>query len=148
MEDQMRVKNTIAVALALLAVSANAADGWSVQSIGVHLASYHFPQNDFENVNPGLSVRLHNGATFGAYRNSIGRLSAYAGWTWDTDFHGWRPAITAGVVTGYERADVMPLLVPSISTPAVDGFRARFTFVPQIEKGGASAVHLSIERDF
>ena len=118
-----------------------------MKSVGLHLVSAHFDDSDFESVNPGLYVRLNNGATAGAYRNSMRRVSAYAGWTWDTDFHGFRPAITAGVVTGYERA-VMPLLVPSISTPAVDGFRARFTFIPKVEKGGSSALHLSLERDF
>src|SRR5438045_253932 len=50
-------------------------------TVGLHLASVHLPKRDFNNTNPGLYVRTDGGWTAGAYRNSLNRTSAYAGYT-------------------------------------------------------------------
>lgn len=70
-------------------------------TIGLHLASVHLPHDAaLSGVNPGIYVRAANGVTVGAYRNSLGRPSAYAAWTLedigDTPF-----SLTAGAITGY-----------------------------------------------
>lgn len=114
--------------------------------IGLHLGSQHYPQRGQNNVNPGLYVRSAGGWTAGAYHNSHRKLSTYAGRTWDRDFFGMRPAITAGLITGYGHA-VLPMAIPSIATPDVDGWRARLAYVPKFEKS-ANVVHVSIEKQF
>ena len=128
------------IAAALLAAGAFAAPA-SAGDFGVHLGSVHFPQRDFNNVNPGLYWRSDAGWTAGAYRNSLRRTSAYAGLTWQ-----WgRLALTAGGVTGY--ADkVQPLLVPSFAFLRTEDFSLRVAFIPRVEKRIESHVlHLMAE---
>lgn len=83
----------------------------------MHLASHHF-QGEHESFNPGLGVRFYRDRLFltaGAYQNSLGRGSTYAG-------IGYRYPLTdnlsagflAGAVTGYQ-VPVAPALVPEIS---------------------------------
>lgn len=67
-------------------------------TLGLHLLTAH-AMPGYEAVTPGIYARHESGATFGAYRNSIGRRSAYAGWT----FESGRFALTVGAVSGYER---------------------------------------------
>lgn len=86
-------------------------------AIVVHLASHHL-EGEHESFNPGLALRLYRDRVFvtaGAYRNSLGRESVYAG-------GGYRYPVTerlsvgflAGVVTGYQ-VSVAPALVPEVS---------------------------------
>lgn len=70
-------------------------DAWT---IGLHLLTAHAVPG-YEAVTPGVYARHESGLTFGAYRNSIGRRSAYAGWT----FESGRFALTVGAVSGYGR---------------------------------------------
>lgn len=114
--------------------------------IGLHLGGQHYPQKEQNNVNPGVYIRSDDGWTAGAYHNSHRKLSAYAGRTWDRDFYGMRPAVTAGLITGYRHA-VLPMLIPSVATPAVDGWRARVAYVPKFEKN-STVLHLSVEKGF
>jgi len=79
-----------------------------------------------------------SGATVGAFRNSIGRNSGYAGWTWQAGPFG----LTAGAITGYPRAKVLPLLVPSYRLAS----GVRISVVPN--PFGAAALHLSLEHQF
>jgi hypothetical protein len=87
-----------------------------VAVVGAHLISLHssptyvsahdnFHDIDYrtryEWVTPGAYVRMANGATAGAYRNSLGKASVYVGWTWQTDDE--RFALTVGAVSGYRR---------------------------------------------
>ncbi len=69
-------------------------------TIGLHLLTAHAVPG-YEAVTPGAYARHESGFTLGAYRNSIGRASAYAGWTFETEDR--RFALTVGAVTGYER---------------------------------------------
>lgn len=66
--------------------------------LGIHLLTAHTAPG-YETATPGIYARHESGFTVGAYRNSIGRPSAYAGWT----FEQGRYALTVGAVTGYQR---------------------------------------------
>ncbi len=68
--------------------------------LGLHLLTAHAAQG-YEAITPGAYARHESGFTVGAYRNSIGRPSAYAGWTFETEDR--RFALTVGAVTGYEK---------------------------------------------
>lgn len=115
-------------------------------TIGAHLVTAH-DKPGLCNVNPGAYYRADSGLTAGAYHNSDCRMSAYAGWTWQTE-GATRLALTAGLVTGYRAHLVMPLLVPSVARDLRDGWAVRLTFIPRVEKRGANALHLSVERAF
>ena len=124
-------------ALALSACASVAAAG----TLGVHLASHHFPQSEFNNFNPGLYYRSDAGWTAGAYRNSLRRGSAYAGYTWQRGAIG----LTAGGITGYGHG-VLPLLVPSLALFTHQGVTARVAYIPRVEKRiGSHVLHLMLE---
>ncbi|MEY5099137.1 MAG: hypothetical protein RJA36_1856 [Pseudomonadota bacterium] len=121
--------------------------------IGLHLATAHFnapADANLQAATPGIYMRSAAGLTLGAYRNSHARLSTYAAWTWTTQDQRW--AITAGAVTGYPRASVYPLLVPSLRLPIKTlsgqrtGWAARLAYLPKPHSDGAQGLHLSVER--
>jgi hypothetical protein len=139
--------------------------------IGAHIASVHIPNDDYlNNVNPGVYVRLANGATLGTYRNSLARQSVYAGWTFERTVLGVPAAITVGAITGYQLKDgpcvgkeaaiythctygntkhpVGLLLAPSVRLPTILGVMPRITVLPKIAAKGHTVVHLSIEHSF
>lgn len=115
-------------------------------TVGVHLGTAHFGQygKTMSSENPGIYIE-DGGYTAGIYRNSYSKPSTYAGYTgrWASGML----SLTAGVVTGYPRAVISPLLVPSIRI-GVGGMFARLAYLPKPHSHGASGVHLSIERDF
>lgn len=122
--------------------------------LGLHLATYHSAPTyrdhrtdvPFNNVNPGLYVVAPNGLTAGFYRNSYRRDSVYVGWSYRAPTKVGEFGLTVGAVTGYETKQfgkVMPLLVPSYKAGPF-----RLSFIPKVEKNGASAVHLSTEWSF
>jgi hypothetical protein len=115
-------------------------------TIGLHIATAHFGA-DLKAATPGVYIRTEAGFTAGAYRNSYSRTSAYAGWTWQTEDK--RFALTAGAVTGYPAAKVMPLIVPSVRFEVAHGIAARIAFIPKPAKHGrAAGLHLALEREF
>lgn len=77
-------------------------------TLTLHLASAHFGGGDYNERNLGAGLSC-NGYHVGAYHNSLGRLSTYAGksWTW------CRRSACAGAallfVTGYK---VEPVIAP------------------------------------
>lgn len=114
--------------------------------IGLHLATAHFAgasASEMQAVTPGIYVRAASGLTAGAYRNSDGRGSVYAGWTWATANGRW--AITAGAVTGYPHARLSPLVVPSMRLELGGGWGLRVAGLPKPHSGGAAGVHVAIE---
>lgn len=119
-------------------------------TVGGHLATYHFnmePEQSFKNLNPGLYVRTESGLTLGAYRNSLARRSAYAGWTFAT--RDDRFAVTVGGVTGYPGwSPVAPLLVPSVRQDLGGGWSARLAYLHKPNEHGATGLHLMLERRF
>ena len=120
--------------------------------IGLHLLAAHDPGcyqqhgrcEPYKAATPGLYARAPSGLTFGAYRNSYGRGSAYAGWTFETADR--RFALTVGGATGYPRATVIPLAVPSVRFGVACGWALRIAGAPRFEKGGAAVLHLAVER--
>lgn len=119
--------------------------------LGAHLLTAHVPGaycsgvslrcQDYERTTPGLYAIAPSGVTFGAYRNSYGAGSVYAGWSFQTADR--RFALLVAVATGYRRA--LPLVVPSWRQPITENGSVRLSFMPKVEKGGASALHLSYE---
>ena len=106
-------------------------------TLGLHIGSQHFPAQQYNNFNPGAYYIHDNGATVGTYYNSERRQSVYAGWTWDSG--PWR--LQVGAITGYERAKVLPMVVPSVAL----GYGFRLTVLPKVERSGSSVVHLMWE---
>lgn len=106
--------------------------GWI---LGLHLFSVH-AQPGYERVTPGLYAMSPSGLTVGAFRNSEGGRSVYAGCTWQ----GQRFGMTVGAVSGYRRAGMLPLVVPSVRL----GDSARLSAIPN--PFGPWALHLSFER--
>jgi hypothetical protein len=149
------VKNgflTLVLALSAYTPFAAFAQGLSLPTtVGIHLGTKH-SASGFNNTNPGVYAHWSNGATVGVYYNSERATSFYAGYLWQTapitslEIKG---GLMVGAVTGYQAYKLTPLLVPSLSAsiPASQ-WRARLTYVPKFEKGGAHAGHLSIERSF
>jgi len=78
------------------------ASSCSALTLGVQVAATHLGPMNYGATRhvftPGAYVVLDNGLTLGAYRNTLGRLSAQAGYTYD-----WadRWSISGGLVTGY-----------------------------------------------
>lgn len=114
--------------------------------IGLHLLTAH-TAGGMEPMNPGLYVRMPAGFTAGAYRNSEGCGSAYAGWTVETADR--RFALTVGGVTGYRGSKLSPLVVPSVRVGLTRHASLRVAYLPKPPRYGRSAgLHFSIERGF
>lgn len=65
---------------------------------GLHLGSQHFPAKEYSNSNPGAYLRFDS-VQVGAYRNSYGRPTVYAGWVQPVG-----PVdLMLGVASGYDR---------------------------------------------
>lgn len=127
---------------ALLATSAQA-EPWRA---GAHALSLH-TQPGFESVTPGLYVQSPSGWAGGVLRNSLGRTSVYLGRSWQSTDGRW--SLTAGGISGYPAARVLPLLVPSARVDLGAGHALRLSVIPRPPgKGGAAALHLSLERSF
>lgn len=125
----------VALGAALLAPLASAG------TIGLHVASQHFPEKNYNNLNPGMYYRTDDGWTAGFYRNSLRRDSAYAGYTWKFG----QLDVTTAAVTGYTHK-VQPLLVPSLSLFTYKGVTPRLAYIPRVEKRiGSHVVHLMVE---
>ena len=140
----MRKAIVIAAAIAASCLTMQARAFEAPAMIGLHLATVH-SVSGFCNINPGAYAVWEGGFTVGAYRNSeCEKVSAYAGWTWQTEGR-LRAGVTAGLITGYRRAPVMPLLVPSVSFYISPSTTVRLSFLPKVEKGGANALHYSVE---
>ncbi len=109
------------------------------QTIGLHAATWH-DSGHLESKTPGAYIRLDNGFTAGAYRNSYRLNSAYAGYTMSTP-HAWGDwSLTVGIVTGYP-AGTLPLLAPSTRIGPI-----RLTLIPKAHKSQtATGIHLSAE---
>ncbi len=137
-------------ALLLCASLACAGKACATHTAGLHLATAHFsdhPTTQLRAETPGLYLRLASGATVGAFRNSYGHGSVYAGYTWETADR--RFALLAGAVTGYSAARVMPLLAPSVRLPITSSAALRIALLPKPVRGGHSAaLHLATEIDF
>lgn len=134
--------------LFLLGESANA----QTYTLGVHLGSVHSTSRDvvagkpWNNVNPGLYVRRDN-VVAGYYINSINKGSGYVAYVYPvTD---WLD-VTIGLVSGYNgpgysAKPIMPMVVPSVHFDLGTNLAGRIHLAPQVAKGGATAIHFSLE---
>jgi len=115
--------------------------------LGFHLVTAHVgvPQGaHLQSLNLGVYVASATGWTAGAYRNSAGLASAYAGRTLMTADGRW--ALTLGVVTGYARHPVRPMLVPSVRLGLGDSAAAlRVALLAKARSESAGGVHVSVE---
>lgn len=132
--------------LAFVPVKARAADAEHLV-VGAHLVTAHTKPDGKESATPGLYLRWPNGITVGAYRNSYGDGSVYAGYTVEAfDRH---LALTVGGVTGYRAQKVLPLVVPSVRIGLWGDTSLRVAYLPKPPKYGSSAaVHFSVEARF
>lgn len=106
---------------------------------GAHVGSAH-SERGFNNFNPGAYVVTASGLIVGGYYNSERRGTLYAGKHWQGETFG----VTAALITGYRRGPFVGV-VPSARIGLRPGMAARVAFVPKIEKGGAAALHFSLE---
>lgn len=112
-----------------------------IEAMGFHVGSYHLPAYDHNNRNPGNYVRWSNGATLGTYFNSERHQSAYVGYT-----QQWGAfSLTTGLITGYERKLLLPMVVPSVRVAQFDNVSVRIAVLPRFERYGSTVVHLMIE---
>jgi len=111
--------------------------GCTALAIGIHLATYHFDRDlTYKEFNPGAYVAC-DGYTVGGYRNSENKNSVYVGYQF-TNVLG--PIdIFLGAATGYSRASVVPMLIPSVKWKTI-----RLSVVPPM-KDTSGGAHLSLE---
>ena len=118
----------------------------AADTVGLHLVSVH-SRPGFQAANPGIYLKRDDGLTGGVLRNSYGRTSAYAGWTFETSDQ--RFAVTVGAITGYPARSVSLLVAPSVRVALAPGWGARLALLPKPPiPGGAAALHLSLEHAF
>lgn len=114
--------------------------------LGLHLLTAHM-KSGYEMATMGIYLKSPSGLTLGAYRNSYSRLSAYSAMTLSTEDCKW--SITAGIVSGYPAAPIMPLLVPSRRFELDAKSHLRLSVLPKPpQHGQTTALHLSFEREF
>lgn len=119
-------------------------------TLGLHLISLHAPNchddgglcKRYEALTPGIYARAPSGLSFGAYRNSYGRGSVYAGWTFETPDK--RFALTVAGVTGYPQRGLRPMALPSIRWDLGAKTSLRIAAAPKVG-GSAALVHFAIE---
>ena len=135
--------------LAFAACGAQADANLKPTIIGVHLGSVH-SERGFNDFNPGLYASWSNGATAGFYHNSESRLTVYGGWThhFDVRVLGATPSVFLGLGTGYSRARIVPMIVPSVTWPIGRHLGVRVSYAAKVQKTGAHAVHFSLDYRF
>lgn len=125
-------------------------------TVGVHIASVHSSAG-FNNFNPGLYIKSKEGWTGGFYRNSVRKMSFYAGKHFEAESESGRLAIglTLGFVTGYDdiarisRGKLTLLAVPSIRVSIADDVSLRAGIIPNIGGiVGSSVIHFALEKSF
>lgn len=92
-------------------------------AIQLHGLSYHSDRSEgFNEVNTGIGLRYYTKKTYfdyltiGAYKNSEWNNSFYMGFGWETKLsQRIKLGLSSGIITGYERSNVLPYLVPSIT---------------------------------
>lgn len=105
-------------------------------TIGIDVGTWH-DRPGLRSSNPGLYYKADSGLAGGAYLNSYGRTSAWAGYQLESG----RLGLLLGAATGYPCGGVLPMAVPSVRLGP-----ARISVVPKVlRQQTATAVHLSLE---
>lgn len=144
------MKTLIAAILATVALTAQAAD-FVPTHLTVHIASVH-TQGGYNNTNPGVGLRWADasgdGPVVGVYFNSERSTSVYAGYAWNWPIAGALSAqITVGAVTGFKRAPVVPMVMPSLAYARDKKTALRLSAIPPVGKM-AGVVHLTYDVKF
>jgi len=129
-------------ALPLVAfVGGLALGSWGVecraQTIGVDTVTAH-ATGGYRWYTPGLYIRTADGITAGILRNSEGDISAHISQSWRVQPLGIPLDLTAGAISGYRRAPLLPLATASVLL----GQHHRVVWIPG-KRGGA--LHLAVE---
>jgi hypothetical protein len=154
------MKSIIAIVLAAAcAMSAQASESAAQErsallpsTIGLHIGSRHSAPG-FNDRNPGVYARWADaqgdGFAAGTYLNSERAQSLWAGyaWSWRMQALPISAGLTAGAVSGYRTAKLLPLALPSAALH-FGNTAARLSYIPKVEKRGAAALHFSIEYSF
>ena len=125
-----------ALLLALASLAAQA----DTLTVGVNVATLHY-EPGYETFTPGVYVEYAS-FTGGVYRNSEGGTSVHAGYMFRSVL-GSPIDVIVGVVTGYDKGGVLPMLLPSLRIPVGAG-AVRFTLLLPYDKGSAG-IHFSLE---
>lgn len=144
------MKTLIAALLATVAMTAQAAD-FVPTHLTVHVASVH-TRAGYNNTNPGIGLRWADadgdGPVVGVYHNSERGVSVYAGYAWNWTIAGALSVqVTAGAVTGYKRAPVVPMIMPSLAYALDKKSAVRLSAVPPVGKM-AGVAHLTYDVKF
>jgi hypothetical protein len=126
----------------ILALAATFAQG---QTMGLHLGSIH-DKRGFNNTNPGLYLKTESGLTIGAVVNSENNPAFYMGKTYAKPLAFGDLSVTVGGIYGYALAPIVPLAVPSLGLVCGEKTTCRISFLAQLHKNGANALHFSIEK--
>jgi hypothetical protein len=106
----------MAIAAAICAAAVAAAfwsPGAQAQTLGLNLVTAH-ASGGFRSWTPGMYARSDDGLTAGVLRNSEGSWGAHVSQTWRVQPLGVPIDLTAGAITGYRRALVLPLATASV----------------------------------
>lgn len=112
-------------------------DFLTIAAIGLHMGSVHLPAEDYNNFNPGVYIVNEQGYVAGGFYNSHRRASFYVG----RQLQLYGPVtVVVGGITGYDRAPVVPMLVPSVRLSE----HFRLSVLPPVW-GMSTTLHLSVE---
>lgn len=116
-------------------------------TLGLQLGTYFNGPGSFRVENPGIYAKFSEGVTVGGYRNSEKNISIYAGYTFATSDRLF--TLSVGGITGYARATVMPVIIPSIRLANIEGVELRLSFfLPKLERTRTNGINLLIEKTF
>lgn len=139
---------SIVVGVGILACGVAQADN----KVVIHLGSKH-AEPGFEEFNPGIGLRIplpdyKVDFGFGAYRNSFGDASLYAGYSMSVlSFESVDFRLAGGLVTGYVK-NIAPFIIPEIGIKLTKRVSAVINYIPAVEFGDlktVGAVGLSLE---
>ena len=117
--------------------------------IGLDLYTHH-PDGAPCNDTVGIYLR-HGQWAGGVLRNSECTTGAWGAWAPETNTLTLGPlrykvGALLGVITGYRRADVMPMASVSVAVQLPGDWWARLSYLPKPPGGASAGIHLSVER--
>lgn len=133
----------LALGLSLGVCLEGRADTW-----GGHIASRHFPNDRYNNSNPGFYWLSDDGWAAGTFYNSYERTTVYGGKLLPL---AGSLSVFLAAATGYPTGEVIGLAGLSWRLPALGGVYPRLLLVPSVEFNGRQhdgVLHLSLEKPF
>lgn len=124
-----------------------------VESVGLHLASHHWPDKGENNTNPGGFVKFRigdvSGFVIGDYYNSRRKNTFYVGKDWEIASQGkFSESVQTAIGTGYVRK-ITPIVAFSLAYSVTEKSSVRLSYIPYVKKmNEVSVLHLSVEYKF